>query len=55
MLDQSYKDKKVRDKAIKNLASFLSESDAPLSKSELDKLWKGIFYCELSSKKKKMG
>ncbi|TFK56726.1 Nop52-domain-containing protein [Heliocybe sulcata] len=39
-------DKKTRDKATKQLASFLSNS-APeaLSKVELAKLWKGIFYC----------
>jgi ribosomal RNA-processing protein 1 len=40
-------EKKTRDRAVKNLAAFLS-SEAPenaLSKSEMDKLWKGIFYC----------
>lgn len=31
---------------MKNLAAFLSEaSEDALSKSEMDKLWKGIFYC----------
>ncbi|KZT30889.1 Nop52-domain-containing protein [Neolentinus lepideus HHB14362 ss-1] len=39
-------DKKTRDKATKQLASFLSNSSLDaLSKSELAKLWKGIFYC----------
>ncbi|KAA1467950.1 Nop52-domain-containing protein [Dentipellis sp. KUC8613] len=39
-------DKKIRDKATKNLSLFLSDpSHDALSKSEMDKLWKGIFYC----------
>ncbi|RPD82217.1 Nop52-domain-containing protein [Lentinus tigrinus ALCF2SS1-7] len=39
-------DKKTRDKAIKNLAAFLSDSSRePLPKSEMTKLWKGVFYC----------
>ncbi|KAF9486301.1 Nop52-domain-containing protein [Pholiota conissans] len=38
-------EKKTRDKAIKNLAIFLSDSDNVISKPEMDKLWKGIFYC----------
>ncbi|KAG6837685.1 hypothetical protein H0H93_004961 [Arthromyces matolae] len=37
-------EKKVRDKAIKNLSVFLSESNDALSKPDMDKLWKGIFY-----------
>ncbi|CAK5264494.1 unnamed protein product [Mycena citricolor] len=39
-------DKKTRDKSIKALAAFLShESQEPIPKLEMDKLWKGIFYC----------
>ncbi|KAH6916987.1 ribosomal RNA processing protein [Coprinopsis sp. MPI-PUGE-AT-0042] len=39
-------EKKTRDKAIKNLSVFLSQSgDHAISKYEMDKLWKGIFYC----------
>ncbi|KAI0756336.1 Nop52-domain-containing protein [Daedaleopsis nitida] len=39
-------DKKTRDKAIKNLAAFLSDpSRDALPQSEMTKLWKGIFYC----------
>jgi len=39
-------DKKTRDKAIKGLATFLSDpSRDGLPKSEMAKLWKGIFYC----------
>ncbi|CDO73074.1 hypothetical protein BN946_scf185007.g128 [Trametes cinnabarina] len=39
-------DKKTRDKAIKSLAAFLSDpSRDVLPKSEMAKLWKGIFYC----------
>ncbi|ETW86988.1 hypothetical protein HETIRDRAFT_306975 [Heterobasidion irregulare TC 32-1] len=39
-------DKKTRDKAIKSLAIFLSDSSRPpLRKNDMDKLWKGIFYC----------
>ncbi|KAI0639972.1 Nop52-domain-containing protein [Trametes polyzona] len=39
-------DKKTRDKAIKNLAAFLSDpSRDALPKTEMAKLWKGIFYC----------
>ncbi|KAF4623826.1 hypothetical protein D9613_002231 [Agrocybe pediades] len=38
-------EKKTRDKAIKNLSVFLSDSENAISKSEMDKLWKGIFYC----------
>ncbi|OBZ78963.1 Ribosomal RNA processing protein 1 B [Grifola frondosa] len=39
-------DKKIRDKAIKNLTVFLSDpSRDALPKVEMDKLWKGIFYC----------
>ncbi|KAL1951142.1 hypothetical protein VTO73DRAFT_291 [Trametes versicolor] len=39
-------DKKTRDKAIKNLAAFLSDpSRDALPKAEMTKLWKGIFYC----------
>ncbi|KAG5647776.1 hypothetical protein DXG03_008499 [Asterophora parasitica] len=38
-------EKKIRDKAIKNLAVFLSDdSRDDLAKPDLDKLWKGIFY-----------
>ncbi|KIL71672.1 hypothetical protein M378DRAFT_155269 [Amanita muscaria Koide BX008] len=40
-------DKKTRDRAIKQLSNFLSTdaSKNTLSKSDLAKLWKGIFYC----------
>ncbi|KAJ7492456.1 nucleolar protein,Nop52-domain-containing protein [Mycena latifolia] len=39
-------DKKIRDKAIKSLSAFLSDdSQDPISKPDMDKLWKGIFYC----------
>ncbi|EAU92801.1 ribosomal RNA processing protein [Coprinopsis cinerea okayama7 len=39
-------DKKTRDKAIKNLSAFLSQSgENAISKPDMDKLWKGIFYC----------
>ncbi|CAA7265915.1 unnamed protein product [Cyclocybe aegerita] len=38
-------DKKTRDKAIKNLSVFLSDTQNVLPKSDMDKLWKGIFYC----------
>ncbi|KAF8913119.1 ribosomal RNA processing protein [Gymnopilus junonius] len=38
-------DKKTRDKAIKNLSIFLSDDQNTLSTAEMDKLWKGLFYC----------
>jgi ribosomal RNA-processing protein 1 len=38
-------DKKTRDKAIKNLSLFLSDGQNVISKPDMDKLWKGIFYC----------
>ncbi|TFK30908.1 ribosomal RNA processing protein [Coprinopsis marcescibilis] len=39
-------EKKTRDKAIKNLSIFLSQSgENAIPKPEMDKLWKGIFYC----------
>ncbi|KAJ3787116.1 Nop52-domain-containing protein [Lentinula aff. detonsa] len=39
-------EKKTRDKAIKNLSIFLSdESRNKMPKSEMTRLWKGIFYC----------
>ncbi|KDR85462.1 hypothetical protein GALMADRAFT_234350 [Galerina marginata CBS 339.88] len=38
-------EKKTRDKAIKSLSVFLSEGQNLISKPEMDKLWKGIFYC----------
>jgi len=39
-------DKKTRDKAIKSLTVLLSDpSRDVLAKSEMAKLWKGIFYC----------
>lgn len=38
-------EKKVRDKAIKNLAAFLSDTENELPEAEINKLWKGIFYC----------
>ncbi|KAJ6621185.1 nucleolar protein,Nop52-domain-containing protein [Mycena sp. CBHHK59/15] len=39
-------DKKTRDKAIQYLSVFLSDdSQHAISKPEMDKLWKGIFYC----------
>ena len=42
-------DKKTRDKAIKSLASFLSDpAREALPKSEMAKLWKGVFYCASS-------
>ncbi|KAG6901818.1 hypothetical protein C0995_007617 [Termitomyces sp. Mi166 len=37
-------EKNIRDKAVKNLSAFLSESTNVLSKPDMDKLWKGIFY-----------
>ena len=42
----SIPDKRTRDKAVKSLASFLSaKNDIQLPKTEIAKLWKGIFYC----------
>lgn len=39
-------EKKTRDKAVKNLAAFLSsDSENVLPDLEMAKLWKGIFYC----------
>ncbi|KAJ7446482.1 nucleolar protein,Nop52-domain-containing protein [Mycena galericulata] len=39
-------DKKTRDKAVKALSAFLSDdTQEPISKPDMDKLWKGIFYC----------
>lgn len=40
-------DKKTRDKAVKNLAVFLSNKseNAAIPELEMGKLWKGIFYC----------
>jgi len=40
-------DKKTRDKAVKNLAIFLSNSSPNITIPDLEmaKLWKGIFYC----------
>jgi len=39
-------DKKTRDKAIKSLSAFLADdAQEPISKPDMDKLWKGIFYC----------
>jgi ribosomal RNA-processing protein 1 len=39
-------DKATRDKAIKKLSTFLSNSsDESLPPAEMAKLWKGIFYC----------
>jgi Nucleolar protein,Nop52 len=46
LINLDEEDKKTRDKAIKSLSVFLSNnSQEPLPKSELDKLWKGLFYC----------
>ena len=52
MTDVVQPDKKTRDKAIKGLTAFLSQSGEDeatagkvLSKGEMAKLWKGIFYC----------
>lgn len=45
----SFVEKKTRDKAIKTLSIFLSdESRDEIPKSEMKKLWKGIFYCMYS-------
>ncbi|TFK36985.1 nucleolar protein,Nop52-domain-containing protein [Crucibulum laeve] len=39
-------DKKTRDKAIKNLSLFFSDSSQnAITKADMTKLWKGIFYC----------
>ncbi|KAJ7040438.1 nucleolar protein,Nop52-domain-containing protein [Mycena alexandri] len=39
-------DKKVRDRAIKSLSTFLADDPLEsISKPDMDKLWKGIFYC----------
>ncbi|KAG6337072.1 hypothetical protein ID866_2025 [Astraeus odoratus] len=39
-------EKKTRDKAVKNLAAFLSSNENnAMSDIEMAKLWKGIFYC----------
>ena len=45
----SKKDKKTRDKAIHNLSIFLSDSQHEIAKPDMDKLWKGMFYCALLS------
>ncbi|KAF9459823.1 Nop52-domain-containing protein [Collybia nuda] len=37
-------EKKTRDKAVKNLAIFLSDFQDEIPKPEMDKLWKGLFY-----------
>jgi hypothetical protein len=43
-------DKKTRDKAIKSVAAFLSQTDVrALPEHETTKLWKGIFYCACAS------
>ncbi|EJD04195.1 Nop52-domain-containing protein [Fomitiporia mediterranea MF3/22] len=45
-------DKKTRDKAVKSLAAFLSTpAQDALPRSEMAKLWKGIFYCYWMSDK----
>ncbi len=39
-------DKKTRDVAVLGLRRFLvSTAEKPMDKLEMDKLWKGIFYC----------
>ena len=39
-------DKKTRDKAVKQLAIFLSNDESnAMPEIEMAKLWKGIFYC----------
>lgn len=44
--DVVQQDKKTRDRAIKGLSPFLSDpSKDALSKPDMAKLWKGIFYC----------
>lgn len=49
-LTPTHEDKKTRDKAIKNLAAFLSDpSRDALPKAEMTKLWKGIFYCAFTT------
>ena len=40
-------DKATRDKAFKAVAAFLAR-DVELSQQDMDKLWKGLFYCALS-------
>jgi ribosomal RNA-processing protein 1 len=45
-MSNAIQDKKTRDKAVRNLAGFLSASgDDGIPPSEMTKLWKGIFYC----------
>ncbi|KAK4686819.1 ribosomal RNA-processing protein 1, partial [Tremellales sp. Uapishka_1] len=49
----AHTDKKIRDRAVENLAAFLSRGGESgesstyvnLSESEMAKLWKGLFYC----------
>lgn len=39
-------DKKTRDAAVLSLRRFLvATAEKPMDKLEMDKLWKGIFYC----------
>ena len=39
-------DKKTRDGAVLSLRRFLvATAEEPMDKLEMDKLWKGIFYC----------
>lgn len=61
----AHTDKKVRDRAIASLIAFLSAGDQtsgtddengagpsgykPLVENEMDKLWKGLFYCPLNT------
>jgi len=48
LIELHFTDKKTRDKAIKNLSLFLSDGQNVISKPDMDKLWKGIFYCGLT-------
>lgn len=38
-------EKKTRDKAVRSLRKFIA-TGADLSKADLLKLWKGLFYCK---------
>jgi ribosomal RNA-processing protein 1 len=50
MTTNASSDKKTRDKAVKNLAVFLSNSSQNvLPDLEMATLWKGIFYCAFAS------
>lgn len=51
LFDLGFKEQRTRDKAIKDLAVFLSDNEvSAMQNAQMAELWKGVFYCNENEK-----